>query len=93
LGAAFLHSAYNLLLEVDLWYLALGLDALSLLAAILFLRSLVRQPYGRLNPREHCYLRRTIGRLLDRRQPGPGNPERAPRFHLRHSFLHARLRF
>ncbi len=181
LGAAILHAAYNALLSADLWSLALGLDALSLLLAISFLRSLARQPlygaepvaepqktlellhrswragndtpalhfrlglaylslgdtasalrhlgrcralrpghpqvealdgcarilsgrvdqgeellaraYARLAPRERWYLRRTVGRLLDRRQPGLGNPERAHRFHLRHFFLHARARF
>jgi hypothetical protein len=181
LGAAIVHSTYNLLLAAGQWPFALGLDAFSLLIAILFLRFLARQPlygaepvtepqkalellhrswragsdtptvhfrlglaylslgdttsalqhlercraqrpghaqvealdgcarilsgrvtqgeellaraYARLAPRERWCLRRTVGRLLDRRQPGPGDPERAHRFHLRHFFLHARSRF
>jgi RsiW-degrading membrane proteinase PrsW (M82 family) len=181
LGAAILHAAYNALLDLELTPLAVGLDALSLLVAILFLRSLARQPlygaepvsepektlqllhrswraggdtpalhfrlglaylslgdttsalrhlercralrpghpqvealdgcarilsgrvdqgerllaeaYARLAPRERWYLRRTVGRLLERREPDPGSPERAHRFHLRHFFLHARPRF
>ena len=180
LGAAVLHSSFNLLLTVGLWPFALALDAVCLLTAILFQRSLARQPlygaepvaqpektlqllhhswredsdtpavhfrlglaylslgdtgsalrhlarcrflrpghaqvdaligcarilagrvdqgeellaqaYARLDPRARWYLQRTVDRLLDRRQPGPGDPERAHRFHLRHFFLHARPR-
>jgi RsiW-degrading membrane proteinase PrsW (M82 family) len=47
LGAALLHSTYNLLLDVGQWPFALALDAFSLLVAFRFLRSLARQPlYG-----------------------------------------------
>jgi RsiW-degrading membrane proteinase PrsW (M82 family) len=180
LAAAVLHSAYNLLLDVGQWPYALGLDAVSLLAAFLIQRSLGRQSlcgaepvsqpekalpllarswreggdtpavhfrlglaylslgdadaalrhlgrcralapgnaqvdaltgcarilagrvdqgeellalaYARLDARARWYLRRTVRRLLDRRQPAPGSPERAHRFHLHHFFRYASSR-
>jgi hypothetical protein len=48
--------------------------------------------YARLDGRAHRHLRRTVRRLLDRRQPVPGSPERDRRFHLYHFFRYARAR-
>jgi RsiW-degrading membrane proteinase PrsW (M82 family) len=141
-STAVLHSLYNLLLDVGQWPYALGLDAVSLLAAFLIQRSLalaylslgdagaalrhlgrcralapgnaqvdaltgcarilagrvdqgeelLALAYARLDARARWCLRRTMRRLLDRRQPVPGSPERAYRFHLHHFFRYARAR-